>query len=52
METSRPKQFLGFGMAPQGLQGLWGSPPSKQHKNLIQQDGENYQQKMIPNPES
>jgi hypothetical protein len=62
METSSPKQYLGFGVAPQAGQGLrhcpaislaWLAvlltklPPSKQRKNLIQQDAENCQQKIL-----
>jgi hypothetical protein len=60
METSSPKQYLGFGIAPQagretrdcprlslGLpaEPLTKLPLFKQRKNLIQQDAENCQQK-------
>jgi hypothetical protein len=60
METSSPKQYLGFGIAPQAPRetrdcprlslGLAAEPLTKlplfkQRKNLIQQDAENCQQK-------
>jgi hypothetical protein len=67
METSLPKQNLGFGVAPQAGQGsrhcpaislawlavlLMKLPPSQQRKNVIQQDGENCQQKILIAPAS
>jgi hypothetical protein len=65
METSSPKQYLGFGMAPQAgretrnrprislalsAEPLTKLPLFKRRKNLIQQDAENCQQKNSPCP--
>jgi hypothetical protein len=65
METSSPKQYLGFGIAPQAgretregprislalsAEPLTKLPLFKQRKNLIQQDAENCQQKNPPCP--
>jgi hypothetical protein len=66
METSSPKQYLGFGIAPQAGRETQDCPPIsiglaaepltklplfKQRKNLIQQDDENCQQKKsFPSP--
>jgi hypothetical protein len=62
METSSPRQYPGFGIAPQAGQGLRDCPPislalfavlltklplSKQRKKLIQQAAENCQQKIL-----
>jgi len=65
METSSPKQYLGFGIAPQvgrqtregprislasSAEPLTKLPLFKQRKNLIQQDAENCQQKKTTAP--
>jgi len=65
METSSPKQHLGFGIAPQAgretrdrprislalsAEPLTKLPLFKQRKNLIQQDAENCQQEKSPPP--
>jgi len=67
METSSPKQYLGFGIAPQvdrqtregprislalSAEPLTRLPLFKQRKNLIQQDAENCQQKNPHRPDN
>jgi hypothetical protein len=67
METSGPNQHLGFGIAPQAgretregprislvlsAEPLTKLPLFKQRNNLIQQDAENCQQKILPVPGS